>query len=158
MIRQARIVARTMTGDEDIGIRREMMVSSGAKHHPGQARFLQFAPVKGAEMEQLEKALQDLKGIIATFREEVAALSDEFSNSRVAISPAQLQAKLGTMQERIRQAATERYARFLEEAAHVESELRAKLQQVRNFREQADQTSTYLIALTTGQRTSKKTR
>lgn len=109
-------------------------------------------------MEQLEKALQDLKGIIATFREEVAALSDEFSDSRVAISPAQLQAKLCTMQERIRQAATEKYARFLEEAAHVESELRAKLQQVRDFREQADQTSTYLIALTTGQQTGKKTR
>jgi len=109
-------------------------------------------------MEQLEKALADLRGIIAIFRAEVAALSDEFSDSSVAISPAQLQAKLGTMQERIQQAATEKYARFLEEAAHVESELRAKLQQVRGFREQADQTSTYLIALTTGQRDGEKTR
>lgn len=109
-------------------------------------------------MDRLEKALADLRGIIAAFREEVAALSDEFSDSSVAISPAQLQAKLCTMQERIRQAATEKYAHFLEEAAHVESELRAKLQEVRDFREQADQTSTYLIALTTGQRDSEKTR
>lgn len=103
-------------------------------------------------MEQLEKALQDLRGVIATFREEVAALSDEFSNSAVAVSPAQLQAKLCNMQERIRQAATDKYAHFLEEAAQIESELEAKLHQIRALREQADQTSTYLIALTTGQR------
>ncbi len=109
-------------------------------------------------MDRLEKALEDLKGIIATFREEVDALAGEFSTDRVAMSPAELQAKLCNMQERIRQAATEKYAHFLEEVAQVESKLLAKLQQVRDFREQADQTSAHLIALTTGQRKSKKTR
>jgi len=109
-------------------------------------------------MDQLEKALEDLKGIIATFREEVDALAGEFSAERVAMSPAELQAKLCTMQEHVRQAATEKYAHFLEEVAQVESELLAKLQQIRDFREQADQTSTYLIALTTGQPERKKAR
>lgn len=106
-------------------------------------------------MEELEKALKDLRGIIATFREEVDTLAGEFSPARVAMSPVELQAKLGTLQERIRQAATQKYAHFLEEAAQVESELRAKLHQVRTFREQADQTSTYLIALTGGEDTGK---
>lgn len=109
-------------------------------------------------MERLEKTLRDLRGIIATFREEVTALSDELSNSSVAMSPAELEAKLCNVQERIRQAATEKYAHFLEEAAQVESELQTRLHQVRDFREQADQTSTYLIALTTGQRTGKRAR
>ncbi|MFQ5883246.1 MAG: hypothetical protein ACE5I9_12405 [Candidatus Methylomirabilales bacterium] len=104
-------------------------------------------------MERLEKALKDLKGVIDTFRGEVDALAGEISTVKRGLSPEKLQAELCELQERIRQAAMEKYVEVLEEASVVESELQAKLQQVQAFKDQAHETSNILIALTGAQDT-----
>lgn len=101
-------------------------------------------------MEQLEKYLKDLKAMIDIFREEVDALADELSTDGARMTPEELYAKLFQLQERHRQAANEKYAEVLQEAAIIESDLRTKLQEVRIIKEQAERTGSILRGLTEG--------
>jgi hypothetical protein len=99
-------------------------------------------------MEGLQRAVNDLKGMINAFRVEVDAMAGTLLTTKGGMSPEELQHNLYTLQERIRQAAKEKYARVLEEAAQAEAELLAELQRVKELREQALRTSSILNALT----------
>lgn len=99
-------------------------------------------------MEKLEGAANDLKEMIDRFREGVDALASELLTAKGGVSPEELQAKVSALQGRIRQAAKEKYARVLEEATQAEAELLAKLQRVKELREQAHRASSILNALT----------
>lgn len=98
-------------------------------------------------MEGLERAVNDLRGMIDAFRIEVDALAGTLLTTKGGMSPEELQQKLYALQDRIRQTAKERYARVLEEAARAEAELMTKLQRIKELREQALRTSSILNTL-----------
>lgn len=99
-------------------------------------------------MKRLEKALNDLQGMIDRFREEVDSLAGELSRNGGRMPPEQLHAKLYKLQEGLRQASMEKYDEVLEEATLADSDLQAKLQRIQAIKEQADRTSSILMALT----------